>query len=50
MESRSAFTVVVIVILVLLGAGFIALGSFPPAAPRPSPVTTVIPTSAVGAG
>lgn len=50
MESRGGFTIVVIVILLLLGAGFFALGAFPPAAPRPSPVTTIIPTSTVGAG
>lgn len=46
---RGTFTVIVIFALLILGAGFLALGEFPPAAPRPGVVTKVIPTQAVGA-
>lgn len=40
---------IVILVLLVLGAGFLALGAFPPAAPRAGVVTKVIPTQAVGA-
>ncbi|MGH7072497.1 MAG: hypothetical protein ACREFO_21155 [Acetobacteraceae bacterium] len=46
---RGTFTVIVILVLLVLGAGFLALGEFPPAAPRPGVVTKVIPARAVGA-
>ncbi|MGH7101359.1 MAG: hypothetical protein ACREFJ_03095 [Acetobacteraceae bacterium] len=46
---RGTFAVIVVLVLLLLGVGFLALGEFPPAAPRPGVVTKVIPTRAVGA-
>jgi len=47
---RGALLIIVIVVLLALGAGFLALGFFPPAAPHPLPMNKSIPTSTVGAG
>ncbi|MGH7057150.1 MAG: hypothetical protein ACREFZ_04600 [Acetobacteraceae bacterium] len=45
---RAALLIVVIVVLVGLGGGFLWLGAFPPA-PHVHPVERAIPTSAVPA-
>ncbi|MDA8051349.1 MAG: hypothetical protein M0002_15345 [Rhodospirillales bacterium] len=47
---RRALLIFVILALLALGAGFLSLGAFPPAPPRPLPVTRSIPNSTAGAG
>ncbi len=44
------FFIIVVLILLGLGGGFLWLGAFPPPAPHASVIQKTIPVSAVGAG
>jgi hypothetical protein len=47
---RRAFFILVILLLLALGVGFLSLGAFPPAPPHAVPTEKTIPTRAVGGG
>jgi hypothetical protein len=47
---RRAFYIVVIILLLALGVGFLSLGAFPPAPPHAIPMQKAIPINTVGHG